>query len=137
MFLSKCLINKTKKIAYPIHLPQFPNTKTLTILPSPPHPAATTTTSSRALFKFRFRWTQADKLKFVAGQFRRLHSRQVQHTFQFYSQQWRTWAACFIQAAWRRYSKRKTLEQRRKEEEEAELAAGKNGGNDVSSSGSS
>ncbi|KAF5813043.1 putative potassium channel, voltage-dependent, EAG/ELK/ERG, rmlC-like jelly roll [Helianthus annuus] len=70
----------------------------------------------------------ADELKFVAGQFRRLHSRQVQHTFRFYSQQWRTWAACFIQAAWRRYSKRKILEQRRKEEEEAELAAGKNGG---------
>lgn len=71
----------------------------------------------------------ADELKFVAGQFRRLHSRQVQHTFRFYSQQWRTWAACFIQAAWRRYSKRKVLEQRRKEEEEeAELAARKNGG---------
>ncbi|KAC9540710.1 hypothetical protein E3N88_45664 [Mikania micrantha] len=69
----------------------------------------------------------ADELKFVAGQFRRLHSRQVQHTFRFYSQQWRTWAACFIQAAWRRYSKRKILEQRRKEEEEAELAACKNG----------
>ncbi|KAI3782071.1 hypothetical protein L2E82_12103 [Cichorium intybus] len=66
----------------------------------------------------------ADELKFVASQFRRLHSRQVQHTFRFYSQQWRTWAACFIQAAWRRYSKRKILEQRRKEEEEeAELAA--------------
>ncbi|KAL8254890.1 hypothetical protein R6Q59_033111 [Mikania micrantha] len=60
----------------------------------------------------------ADELKFVASQFRRLHSRQVQHTFRFYSQQWRTWAACFIQAAWRRYSKRKILEQRRKEEEE-------------------
>ncbi|XP_020588369.1 probable cyclic nucleotide-gated ion channel 5 [Phalaenopsis equestris] len=28
----------------------------------------------------------ADELKFVAGQFRRLHSRQVQHTFRFYSQ---------------------------------------------------
>ncbi|KAI4335544.1 hypothetical protein L6164_014182 [Bauhinia variegata] len=58
------------------------------------------------------------ELKFVASQFRRLHSRQVQHTFRFYSQQWRTWAACFIQAAWRRYSKRKTMELRRKEEEQ-------------------
>nr|AHN53203.1 cyclic nucleotide-gated ion channel 5 [Cocos nucifera] len=58
----------------------------------------------------------ADELKFVASQFRRLHSRQVQHTFRLYSQQWRTWAACFIQAAWRRYSKRKTAELRRKEE---------------------
>lgn len=67
----------------------------------------------------------AEELKFVAGQFRRLHSRQVQHTFRFYSQQWRTWAACFIQAAWRRYSKRKTMELlRRKEEEEAEGSEG-------------
>ncbi|PKA56984.1 Putative cyclic nucleotide-gated ion channel 9 [Apostasia shenzhenica] len=60
----------------------------------------------------------ADELKFVASQFRRLHSRQVQHTFRLYSQQWRTWAACFIQAAWRRYCKRKLAELRRKEEEE-------------------
>ncbi|KAI4962865.1 hypothetical protein ZWY2020_024711 [Hordeum vulgare] len=50
---------------------------------------------------------------------RRLHSRQVQHTFRFYSQQWRTWGACFIQAAWRRYYKRKMAEQRRREEEAA------------------
>ncbi|KAJ7955646.1 putative Cyclic nucleotide-gated ion channel [Quillaja saponaria] len=60
----------------------------------------------------------AEELKFVASQFRRLHSRQVQHTFRFYSQQWRTWAACFIQAAWRRYSKKKIMELRRKEEAE-------------------
>lgn len=37
----------------------------------------------------------ADELKFITSQFRRLHSRQVQHTFRFYSQQWRTWAASF------------------------------------------
>lgn len=67
----------------------------------------------------------AEELKFVASQFRRLHSRQVQHTFRFYSQQWRTWAACFIQAAWRRYSKRKNVELRRKEEEgETEVFGG-------------
>ncbi|XP_031485530.1 probable cyclic nucleotide-gated ion channel 5 isoform X1 [Nymphaea colorata] len=66
----------------------------------------------------------ADELKFVASQFRRLHSRQVQHTFRFYSQQWRTWAACFIQAAWRRYSKRKNAEFRRLEEEEESTAFG-------------
>ncbi|QHO21772.1 putative cyclic nucleotide-gated ion channel [Arachis hypogaea] len=59
----------------------------------------------------------ADELKFVASQFRRLHSRQVQHTFRFYSQQWRTWAACFIQAAWRRYSKKKLMKLRQKEED--------------------
>lgn len=60
---------------------------------------------------------RAEELKFVASQFRRLHSRQVQHTFRFYSQQWRTWAACFIQAAWRRYLRKKIMEQRRREEE--------------------
>ncbi|KAJ6945470.1 cyclic nucleotide gated channel 7 family protein [Populus alba x Populus x berolinensis] len=63
---------------------------------------------------------EAEELKFVASQFRRLHSRQVQHTFRFYSQQWRTWAACFIQTAWRRYSRRKAAEVRRLEEEEEE-----------------
>lgn len=66
----------------------------------------------------------AEELKFVASQFRRLHSRQVQHTFRFYSQQWRTWAACFIQAAWRRYSKRKSMELRQKEEAAAEESEG-------------
>lgn len=60
----------------------------------------------------------AEELKFVASQFRRLHSRQVQHTFRFYSQQWRTWAACFIQATWRRFCRRKLAEIHRKEEEE-------------------
>lgn len=61
---------------------------------------------------------EAEELKFVASQFRNIHSRQVQHTFRFYSQQWRTWAAIYIQAAWRRHSRRKVAEQRRKEEEE-------------------
>ncbi|KAL3832879.1 hypothetical protein ACJIZ3_007615 [Penstemon smallii] len=60
----------------------------------------------------------ADELKFITSQFRRIHSRQVQHTFRFYSQQWRTWAATFIQAAWRRYSRRKMAELHRNEEEE-------------------
>ncbi|KAJ8627190.1 hypothetical protein MRB53_020497 [Persea americana] len=66
----------------------------------------------------------AEELKFVASQFRRLHSRQVQHTFRFYSQQWRTWAACFIQAAWRRYSKRKIAEMRQREEEGEDTGLG-------------
>ncbi|KAL6979342.1 Protein CNGC15c [Sarracenia purpurea var. burkii] len=44
----------------------------------------------------------ADDLKFVALQFRMLHSRQLVHKFRFYSHQWRTWAACYIQAVWRR-----------------------------------
>lgn len=60
---------------------------------------------------------RAEDLKFVASQFRRLHSKQVQHTFRYYSQQWKTWAACSIQAAWRRYKRRKLAELRRTEEE--------------------
>ncbi|KAG2408078.1 Cyclic nucleotide- and calmodulin-regulated ion channel 9 [Vigna angularis] len=76
----------------------------------------------------------ADELKFVASQFRRLHSRQVQHTFRFYSQQWRTWAACFIQAAWRRYSKKKLMKLRQKEEDadESEGSHETGGGNSYS-----
>ncbi|KAJ4978204.1 hypothetical protein NE237_008984 [Protea cynaroides] len=49
----------------------------------------------------------AENLKFVASQFRRLHSKQIRHTFRFYSHRWRAWAACYIQAAWRRFKKRK------------------------------
>lgn len=60
----------------------------------------------------------AEDLKFVASQFRRLHSKQVQHTFRHYSQQWQTWAACSIQAAWRRYKSRKLAELRRRDEEQ-------------------
>ncbi|KAG2241717.1 hypothetical protein Bca52824_090290 [Brassica carinata] len=52
---------------------------------------------------------RAEDLKFVANQFRRLHSKKLQHTFRFYSHHWRNWAACFIQAAWLRY-KRRALE---------------------------
>ncbi|KAJ1278823.1 hypothetical protein BS78_04G108400 [Paspalum vaginatum] len=50
---------------------------------------------------------RADRLKYVATQYRRLHSKQLRHTFRFYSPQWRTWAACFVQAAWHRYCRKK------------------------------
>ncbi|CAI0376513.1 unnamed protein product [Linum tenue] len=50
---------------------------------------------------------RAEDLKFVANQFRRLHSKKLQHTFRFYSHQWRTWAASFIQSAWHRFKRRK------------------------------
>ncbi|KAH9616102.1 hypothetical protein KSS87_001709 [Heliosperma pusillum] len=49
----------------------------------------------------------AEELKFVANQFRLLHSKKLQHTFRYYSHQWRTWGACFLSAAWRRFKKRK------------------------------
>lgn len=50
---------------------------------------------------------RAEDLKFVAVQFKRLHSKKLQHAFRYYSHQWRTWGSCFIQAAWRRYKKKK------------------------------
>ncbi|KAI4300281.1 hypothetical protein L6164_033678 [Bauhinia variegata] len=56
----------------------------------------------------------AEDLKFVAAQFRRLHSKQLRYTFRFHSHQWRTWAACFIQAAWFRYKRRKEATEMRK-----------------------
>ncbi|XP_043709391.1 probable cyclic nucleotide-gated ion channel 14 [Telopea speciosissima] len=61
----------------------------------------------RALSEVEAFALQAEDLKFVANQFRRLHSKKLQHTFRFYSHHWRTWAACFIQAAWRQYKRRK------------------------------
>ncbi|KAG5050376.1 hypothetical protein JHK85_011479 [Glycine max] len=75
---------------------------------------------------------KADDLKFVASQFRRLHSKQLRHTFRFYSQQWRTWAACFIQAAWRRYGKKKLEESLREEENRLQDALSKAGGSSPS-----
>ncbi|KAM3685057.1 hypothetical protein ACB098_11G091600 [Castanea mollissima] len=50
---------------------------------------------------------RAADLKFVASQFRRLHSKEFQHIFRFYSLQWKTWAARRIQAVWRRYYEKK------------------------------
>ncbi|XAR62971.1 hypothetical protein NMG60_11022732 [Bertholletia excelsa] len=70
----------------------------------------------------------ADDLKFVASQFRRrLHNKQLQQTFRqafdlnisvmaYHSQQWKTWAACCIQAAWRRYCRGKIEKSLREEE---------------------
>ncbi|XP_031381145.1 protein CNGC15b-like [Punica granatum] len=58
----------------------------------------------------------AEDLKFVASQFRKLHSKQLRYTFRFYSHQWRTWAACFIQAAWFRYRRHKEAAELKKRE---------------------
>ncbi|XP_027908113.1 putative cyclic nucleotide-gated ion channel 13 isoform X1 [Vigna unguiculata] len=59
-----------------------------------------------------------EDLKGVASQFRRLiNNKQLQHTFRFYSLQWKTWGACFIQAAWRRYRKKKAERLLREAEE--------------------
>ena len=60
---------------------------------------------------------QAEDLKYVASQFKRLHSKKLQHAFRYYSHQWRTWGTCYIQVAWRRYKKRKLALDLIKEEE--------------------
>ncbi|PIN13892.1 K+-channel ERG [Handroanthus impetiginosus] len=70
-----------------------------------------------------------DDLKFVTSQFRRLHSKQLQHTFRFYSQQWRTWGACFIQAAWRRHCRRKVEKSLQEAEDRLQDALTKQEGN--------
>ena len=64
------------------------------------------TRTGRALDEVEAFALRAEDLKFVANQVRRLHSKKRQHTFRFYSYHWRSWAACFIQAAWRRHKKR-------------------------------
>ncbi|KAL5987554.1 Cyclic nucleotide-gated ion channel 18 [Asimina triloba] len=58
----------------------------------------------------------AEDLKFVAHQFKRLQSKKIQHAFRYYSHQWRTWGARFIQAAWRRLQKRKLTEELERQE---------------------
>lgn len=65
------------------------------------------TRTVKALIEVEAFALRAEDLKFVANQFRPLHSKKLQHTFRFYSHHWRTWAACFIQVAWRRCKKRK------------------------------
>uniref|UniRef100_A0A5B7BWX8 Putative Cyclic nucleotide-gated channel 16 n=1 Tax=Davidia involucrata TaxID=16924 RepID=A0A5B7BWX8_DAVIN len=59
---------------------------------------------------------RAEDLKFVANQFKRLHSKKLQHAFRYYSHQWRTWGACFIQTAWRRCKRRKLAEELARQE---------------------
>ncbi|KAH0676361.1 hypothetical protein KY285_024162 [Solanum tuberosum] len=67
----------------------------------------------------------ADDLKFVVSQSRRLHSKQLQHTFKYYSQDWRTWAACFIQVAWRRHCRNKLKKSLREEEDKLQATLAK------------
>ncbi|KAI7982630.1 Protein CNGC15c [Camellia lanceoleosa] len=71
---------------------------------------------------------RAEDLKFVALQFRRLHSKKLRHKFRFYSHQWRLWAACFVQVVWRHYRRRKIAAERKAKEylmpDESELLGG-------------
>ncbi|CAK7344851.1 unnamed protein product [Dovyalis caffra] len=65
------------------------------------------TRTVRALSEVEAFALEATDLQFFAHQFKRLQSKKLQHAFRYYSHQWRTWAACFIQSVWRRYKKRK------------------------------
>ncbi|KAL3369079.1 hypothetical protein AABB24_009736 [Solanum stoloniferum] len=67
----------------------------------------------------------ADDLKFVASQFKHLHGKQLQHTFKCYSLEWMTWAACFIQVAWRRHCRNKLEKSLREEEDKLQAALAK------------
>lgn len=100
-----------------------------------PHPSNNLPISTRtvqALSEVEAFALVADDLKFVASQFRRLHSKQLRHTFRFYSQQWRTWAACFIQAAWRRHCRKKLEESLCEEENRLQDALARGGGSSPS-----
>ncbi|KAL3718798.1 hypothetical protein ACJRO7_003844 [Eucalyptus globulus] len=77
--------------------------------PSPSIISPSSTRSVKTLSEVEAFALRADDLKFVASQFRRLHSKQLRHKFRFYSHHWRTWAACFVQAAWRRFKRRKEI----------------------------
>ncbi|KAM7267568.1 hypothetical protein ACFE04_009734 [Oxalis oulophora] len=74
--------------------------------PKPTLNLPSSTRTVRALVEVEAFALHAEDLKFVANQYRRLHSKKLQHTFRLYSHHWRTWAACFIQTAWRRYKRR-------------------------------
>ncbi|KAB2610259.1 cyclic nucleotide-gated ion channel 18-like [Pyrus ussuriensis x Pyrus communis] len=80
---------------------------TWALMPSSTLNSPSSTRTVRALTAGEAFALRAEDLKFVAGQFKRLHSKQLQHAFRYYSHQWRTWGGCFIQAAWRRFRKRK------------------------------
>ena len=78
------------------------------LLPKPSLNLPSSTRAIKAFVEVEAFVLQAEDLKFVANQFRCLHSKKIQHTFRFYFYHWKTWAACFIQVAWHRY-KKKTL----------------------------
>lgn len=80
---------------------------TWALMPSSSLNLPSSTQTVRALTEVEAFALGAEDLKFVASQFKRLHSKKLQHAFRYYSHQWRTWGSCFIQAAWRRFKKRK------------------------------
>lgn len=89
---------------------------TWALMPSSSLNLPTSTRTVRSLSEVEAFALRAEDLKFVANQFKRLHSKKLQHAFRYYSHQWRTWGACFIQAAWRRHKRRKLAQDLVKQE---------------------
>ncbi|XP_038878289.1 probable cyclic nucleotide-gated ion channel 16 isoform X3 [Benincasa hispida] len=90
---------------------------TWALVPTPSLSFPSSTRTVKSLTEVEAFALRAEDLKFVASQFKRLHSKKLQHAFRYYSHQWRTWGSCFIQAAWRRYVKRKLAMELARQEE--------------------
>ncbi|XP_074267642.1 putative cyclic nucleotide-gated ion channel 16 [Silene latifolia] len=90
---------------------------TWAILPTSTLNLPSSTRTVKAITEVEAFALRADDLKFVATQFKRLQSKKLQHSFRYYSHQWRTWGACFIQAAWRRHKKKMLAEELARQEE--------------------
>lgn len=84
---------------------------TWALIPTSPLNLPSSTRTVKSLTEVEAFALRAKDLKFVAKQFKRLHSKKLQHAFRYYSHQWRSWGACFIQAAWRRYKRKKLAEE--------------------------
>lgn len=89
---------------------------TWALVPNPNLNLPSSTRTVKCLTEVEAFALRAEKLKFVANQFRRLHSKKLQHAFRYYSHQWRTWGACYIQAAWRRHRRKILAEELSREE---------------------
>ncbi|KAI7986810.1 putative cyclic nucleotide-gated ion channel 16 [Camellia lanceoleosa] len=89
---------------------------TWALMPSSNLNLPSSTRTVRSLTEVEAFALRAEDLKFVANQFKRLHSKKLQHAFRYYSHQWRTWGACFIQAAWRRLKRKKLADELSRQE---------------------
>lgn len=89
---------------------------TWALMPNPSLNFPQSTRTVRSLTEVEAFALRAEDLKYVANQFKRLHSKRLQHAFRYYSHQWRSWGACFVQGAWRRYKKRKLAKELMKQE---------------------
>lgn len=110
---------------------------TWALMPNPSLNFPQSTRTVRSVTEVEAFALRAEDLKYVANQFKRLHSKRLQHAFRYYSHQWRSWGACFVQGAWRRYKKRKLAKELMKQEgiyyQDAEEGAG--GGADRAGAG--